>query len=135
MSEIGRRAIEESADVLGDMLVQMANGEASYDSEDIAAAALSAGLKGLLRHGPSAARIDAAAAAFYDKLHDPAEAERALTQGEGDFVSIAKGALADPAWPQKIAAGVEPIPFDPGMVTPLATLANTANWRQQQAAE
>ncbi len=69
------------------------------------------------------------------KLHDPAEAERALTQGEGDFCAIAKGALADPAWPKKIAAGVAPIPFDPGMVTPLATLANTASWRQQQAAE
>ncbi len=63
------------------------------------------------------------------KLHDPAEAERALTQGEGDFVSIAKGALADPAWPRKIAAGAAPVPFDPGMVTPLATLANTAAWK------
>ncbi len=69
------------------------------------------------------------------KLHDPAEAERALTQGEGDFCAIAKGALADPAWPKKIAAGIEPTPCDPGMVTPLATLANTASWRQQQAAE
>lgn len=69
------------------------------------------------------------------KLHDPAEAERAITQGEGDFVAIAKGALADPAWPSKIAAGVEPIAFNPGMVTPLATLANTSAWRQQQAAE
>ncbi|MCZ6721523.1 MAG: hypothetical protein O7A65_08275 [Proteobacteria bacterium] len=69
------------------------------------------------------------------KLHDPAEAERALSEDEGDFVAIAKGALADPAWPRKIAAGVEPIPFDPAMVNPLATLANTLAWRQQQAAE
>lgn len=69
------------------------------------------------------------------KLHDPAEAERALSQGEGDFVALAKGALADPAWPRKIAAGVEPIPFDPGMVNPLATLANTVAWRHLQAAE
>lgn len=69
------------------------------------------------------------------KLQDPAEAERALTQGEGDFCAIAKGALADPAWPSKIAAGEAPIPFDPGMTTPLATLANTLDWRQQQAAE
>ena len=68
------------------------------------------------------------------KLHDPAEAERTLAQAEGDFVAIAKGALADPAWPRKIAAGVEPIPFDPGMITPLATLDNTAAWRQRQAA-
>jgi 2,4-dienoyl-CoA reductase-like NADH-dependent reductase (Old Yellow Enzyme family) len=69
------------------------------------------------------------------KLHDPAEAERAVSQDEGDFVAIAKGALADPAWPRKIAAGVEPIPFNPGMVTPLATLENTANWRLQRTAE
>ena len=69
------------------------------------------------------------------KLHEPAEAERAVSQGEGDFVAIAKGALADPAWPGKVAAGVEPIPFNPGMVNPLATLDNTAAWRQQQAAE
>jgi len=69
------------------------------------------------------------------KLQDPAEAERALTQGEGDFCAIAKGALADPAWPRKVAAGEAPIPFDPGMTTPLATLDNTANWRLQQAAE
>ena len=68
------------------------------------------------------------------KLHDPAEAERTLSQGEGDFVAIAKGALADPAWPRKIAAGAEPIPFDPGMITPLATLENTATWRRRQTA-
>jgi 2,4-dienoyl-CoA reductase-like NADH-dependent reductase (Old Yellow Enzyme family) len=68
------------------------------------------------------------------KLHDPAEAERVLAETEGDFVAIAKGALADPAWPRKIAAGVEPIPFDPGMITPLATVDNTSAWRRRQAA-
>jgi 2,4-dienoyl-CoA reductase-like NADH-dependent reductase (Old Yellow Enzyme family) len=65
------------------------------------------------------------------KLHDPEEAEGALAQVEGDCVAIAKGALADPAWPRKIASGVDPIPFDPGMITPLATLDNTAAWRQR----
>ena len=71
------------------------------------------------------------------KLQDPAEAERALTEEAVDFCAIAKGALADPAWPQKIAAGQEPIAFNPGMTTPLATLANTTQWRaqNQQAAE
>lgn len=66
-------------------------------------------------------------------LHDPAEAERVLAEGEGDCVAIAKGALADPAWPRKIAEGREPVPFDPGMVTPLATLENTAGWRRRHA--
>lgn len=63
------------------------------------------------------------------KLQDAAFAERALASGEGDFAAIAKGALADQAWPAKVAAGTDPVPFDPAMVTPLATLDNVAAWR------
>lgn len=58
------------------------------------------------------------------KLQDPALAEQALCDHEGDFVSIAKGALADPAWAARVRAGDVPIPFDPGMISPLATLDN-----------
>jgi 2,4-dienoyl-CoA reductase-like NADH-dependent reductase (Old Yellow Enzyme family) len=58
------------------------------------------------------------------KLQDPAIAEQALRAGEGDFVAVAKGALADPAWAAKVRAGAAPIPFDPGMISPLATLDN-----------
>ena len=68
------------------------------------------------------------------KLHDPAFAEAVLMKGEADFCAIAKGALADPAWPVKVRRGEAPIPFDPGMTSPLATLANTAAWRKRQAA-
>jgi 2,4-dienoyl-CoA reductase-like NADH-dependent reductase (Old Yellow Enzyme family) len=65
------------------------------------------------------------------KLQDPAEAERAIVEEEGDFASIAKGALADPDWPRKIAAGEEPYPFDPGMIMPYATLdCNEAFWAE-----
>jgi 2,4-dienoyl-CoA reductase-like NADH-dependent reductase (Old Yellow Enzyme family) len=64
------------------------------------------------------------------KLQDPVKAEAVLANGEADFVSLAKGALADPAWPRKVAAGIAPIAFDPGMIAPLATLDNTANWRR-----
>ena len=56
------------------------------------------------------------------KLQDPIVAEKALTEGEGDFVAIGKGALADYEWPLKIAAENDPFPFDPGMITPYATL-------------
>jgi len=52
-----------------------------------------------------------------------------------DFFSVGKGALADPAWARKIADGQAPIPFDPGMTSPLATIANTAAWRKKQAAK
>jgi 2,4-dienoyl-CoA reductase-like NADH-dependent reductase (Old Yellow Enzyme family) len=66
------------------------------------------------------------------KLHEPAKAEQLLTTGEADFVAIAKGALADPAWPRKIAAGEAPIAFDPAMLSPLATIDNVAAWRRQK---
>jgi 2,4-dienoyl-CoA reductase-like NADH-dependent reductase (Old Yellow Enzyme family) len=68
------------------------------------------------------------------KLNDPVLAEQALTSGDGDFCAVGKGALADPAWPQKIQQGIAPIPFDPAMTSPLATVANTAAWRAKQAA-
>ncbi|HET9903578.1 MAG TPA: NADH:flavin oxidoreductase [Xanthobacteraceae bacterium] len=66
------------------------------------------------------------------KLHDPAKAEELLSAGQADFAAIAKGALADPAWPRKIAAGEAPVAFDPEMISPLATLDNTAAWRRRR---
>ena len=65
------------------------------------------------------------------KLQDPSEAERAIVEAEGDFVAIDKGALADPEWPRKIAAGEGPYGFDPGMIMPYATLdCNEAFWAE-----
>lgn len=63
------------------------------------------------------------------KLEDTATARALLNRREADFVSLAKAALADPAWPQKIAAGQDPIPFDPGMLAPDGSIASTAAWR------
>jgi 2,4-dienoyl-CoA reductase-like NADH-dependent reductase (Old Yellow Enzyme family) len=62
------------------------------------------------------------------KLQDPTVAEQALLDEEGDFVTIGKGSLADPAWAAKVRAGQAPIAFDPGMITPLATLDNYYQW-------
>ncbi|MCZ6605798.1 MAG: NADH:flavin oxidoreductase [Alphaproteobacteria bacterium] len=62
-------------------------------------------------------------------LNDPAVAEALIASGDADFAAMAKGALADPAWPQKIGSGATPVPFDPGMTQPLATLQNTIDWR------
>ena len=67
------------------------------------------------------------------KLHEPMLADGLIGKGEADFFTIGKGALADPEWAKKVAAGVAPIPFDPGMTTPLATIANTTAWRQRQS--
>jgi 2,4-dienoyl-CoA reductase-like NADH-dependent reductase (Old Yellow Enzyme family) len=67
------------------------------------------------------------------KLHDPALAESALAQGEGDFCSIGKGALADPHWAKKILAGKPPVAFAMDMISPHATLDNYYGWRAQHA--
>lgn len=63
------------------------------------------------------------------KLQDPNLAEAALNANEGDFIAIAKGALADQKWPEKIADGENPVPFNPGMIMPYATLdCNESFW-------
>ena len=56
------------------------------------------------------------------KLDQPEDAETALSQGEGDFVSIGKSALADYNWLRKIVADEPRVPFNPGMTMPYATL-------------
>ena len=58
-------------------------------------------------------------------MSDAAAADGMIGAGDADFVAMARGALADPGWPNKIAAGDEPKTFDPGMTQPLATLDNT----------
>ena len=67
------------------------------------------------------------------KLQDPEAAEKLLADGEADFAAMAKGALADPYWPQRVADGEAPTAFDPGMIQPLATLENTARWRREHS--
>ena len=66
-------------------------------------------------------------------MSDAAAADGMIGAGDADFVAMARGALADPGWPNKIAAGDEPRTFDPGMTLPLATLDNTQAWRAQNA--
>ena len=66
-------------------------------------------------------------------LHDPDAAGAVLERGEADFVGIAKGAIGDPALPRKIANGEAPVPFQPEMLVPLATLECTNAWRAANA--
>ncbi len=68
------------------------------------------------------------------KLEDPVTAERLLADGEADLAALARGAIGDPAWPNRLAAGEDPIPFDPGMISPVATLDATAAWRAANGA-
>lgn len=69
------------------------------------------------------------------KLHDPVLAESALIDQEGDFVSIGKGALADPEWPMKVLGDKPPVAFHPDMISPLATLPNYYQWREKHLGE
>jgi 2,4-dienoyl-CoA reductase-like NADH-dependent reductase (Old Yellow Enzyme family) len=46
-------------------------------------------------------------------LETISEATRILSDGHGDLISLGKGAIANPDWPQKIAAGETIEPFDP----------------------
>jgi 2,4-dienoyl-CoA reductase-like NADH-dependent reductase (Old Yellow Enzyme family)/thioredoxin reductase len=39
------------------------------------------------------------------KLFDPLVAERVLQEGKADFIGIARGLIADPEWPKKVAEG------------------------------
>lgn len=66
-------AVETAADVLGEMLIALAEGEAEHTHEDIAAAVLTAGLTMLFSDEPAAERFDQVAAVLYSKLHDGAE--------------------------------------------------------------
>ena len=63
------------------------------------------------------------------KLNDPLLAEALIEDGTADAAAIAKGALADPGWPAKIARGEAPVAFDPAMLRPYATLENVSEWR------
>ena len=87
MTDAWTKALEQSADVLGEMLVDLANGEADYSHEDIAAAALNAGLGVILQDSPSEHRIEEGARAIYSALHD---------QTGGDWASLA--AIEKPFW-------------------------------------
>ncbi len=63
------------------------------------------------------------------KLETGTRGAELIKEGEADFVSLAKGALADPQWPVKTLRGEKPIAFDPGMISPDATLATTEAFR------
>ncbi len=70
MTKSWTTAVEQAADVLGEMLVEMASEGTEYTHEDIAAAALATGLRTVLGDGPGAKRVEHVARAIYEKLHD-----------------------------------------------------------------
>ena len=61
-------------------------------------------------------------------LHDHEKANKIINDGDADFIAVAKGALADPSLPKKFKSGIHPLDFDPGMISPVATIKNTRQW-------
>nr|WP_275407803.1 NADH:flavin oxidoreductase [Streptomyces coelicoflavus] len=57
-------------------------------------------------------------------LHQDAVARRLLDERHADVLAVGTGALANPDLPRRVAADEAPAPFDPGLLDPLATLAN-----------
>lgn len=66
-------------------------------------------------------------------LHGPEDAAAMLDEQGADLVSLARGALANPDWPQKIEAGEAVQAFDADLISPVATLDNQAGWEAGQA--
>lgn len=96
MSDSWMNGIEAAADVLGEMLVEMAEGRGTHDNEDIAAAVLQAGLSVLLESGPDPQRLEEVGRVLYAKLHDGGEQRwEALSEIEkGFWLDLAGSAAA-----------------------------------------
>jgi 2,4-dienoyl-CoA reductase-like NADH-dependent reductase (Old Yellow Enzyme family) len=64
-------------------------------------------------------------------MHDPRLAEQVLTDGHADLLAVARGALANPDLPLRLAAGTPLEPFDRSMLSPRVTLENVRRWRER----
>ncbi|HET6741315.1 MAG TPA: NADH:flavin oxidoreductase [Kribbella sp.] len=62
-------------------------------------------------------------------MHESGQAERVLTDGHADLLSIGHGALANPDLPRRLAAGEPLEDFDRTMLEPSVTLANAKQWQ------
>jgi 2,4-dienoyl-CoA reductase-like NADH-dependent reductase (Old Yellow Enzyme family) len=65
-------------------------------------------------------------------MHDPDLAVRLMAEGHFDLISLGHGAVANPDWPSRVAAGEPLTPFDAGMLSPEVTIENTQRWRNDQ---
>lgn len=66
-------------------------------------------------------------------LHDADKAEKQLASGGADLIAIARGALVNPDWPQRIAQERVQHAFDADLLKPLATLDSQVDWEQDRS--
>jgi 2,4-dienoyl-CoA reductase-like NADH-dependent reductase (Old Yellow Enzyme family) len=62
-------------------------------------------------------------------MHDTTKAAEVLDGGHADVLSIGRAALANPALPHRLAEGGPLERFDHDMLSPMATIANSAAWK------
>lgn len=62
-------------------------------------------------------------------MHDADLSAQVLGDGHADLVSVARGALASPDLPRRLAEGTPPESFDHAMLSPMVTLDNARRWR------
>ncbi|KGD96056.1 NADH:flavin oxidoreductase [Achromobacter sp. RTa] len=68
-------------------------------------------------------------------LHDAMQADGLMARGEADFVSLGRGALTHPDWPERLRAGARLEAFDRGLLAPIADLENAARHREGRGRE
>lgn len=62
-------------------------------------------------------------------MHDPVQGAQVLADGHADLLSVARGALANPDLPARLAAGLELARFERNMLHPAVTLQNARAWQ------
>ena len=62
-------------------------------------------------------------------MHDPAQSAQVLSDGHADLLSIARGALANPDLPKRLAADLDLNAFDHKMLHPDVTLGTARAWQ------
>lgn len=65
-------------------------------------------------------------------LDDPDRAAALLAKGDADLVALARGAVANPDWADRVQTGRALSIFDRSILQPLATLENAERWRARQ---
>jgi 2,4-dienoyl-CoA reductase-like NADH-dependent reductase (Old Yellow Enzyme family) len=66
-------------------------------------------------------------------MHDERLAARLLNEGHADLVALGHGAIANPDWPRRLAAGSPFAAFDDDMLRPEVTIENTLAWRRESS--
>jgi len=66
-------------------------------------------------------------------LHDPARAANLIASSQADAISLGRGALTHADWPARVLRGLALNNFDPGILSPIADLANEDRHRLEHA--